>query len=109
MKVDPVILSSMFEELKRAPQIYHPSEYWERLNKRHAERIIASGLGSFKRSVNLKYFSWRVRPILRQQLWPVLAALARLNLSPFFRSEFKNYEARLEEGGAMDYTVIVSA
>lgn len=98
MKVDSWVLGAMSEELDKAPRIYHPSEYWERLNKRHAQRIISSGLDNFKRSVNLKYFNWRIKPILRQQLWPVLAELARFNFAPFFQSEFKDHEAKLEEG-----------
>lgn len=98
MKINSSILSAMFAELEKAPRIYRPSPYWEKLNRRHAERIAASGLSSFKRSVNLKYFNWRIKPILRQQLWPVLAELGRLNFSPFIASEFGNYGERLEEG-----------
>lgn len=106
----------MLAELEHAPKLYRPSEWWERLNRIHAERIRSAGIDHFKRSVNLKYFNWRVGPILRQQLWPVMSELVRLNVSPFLRAEFPNYRPRLEVGAkgfdafsAYIYKVFVAA
>ena len=57
------LLSQLEVEMDRAPQIVQASEFWQKLNRRHRERLQASGLGNFKRTTAKDYFTWmRVLP-----------------------------------------------
>jgi putative sugar O-methyltransferase len=54
---------AMTAELAKAPEIVRPSSYWNELNRRHTERLAASGFGNFKRTLAKDYFTWmRVLP-----------------------------------------------
>lgn len=57
------ILDQLETEMERAPEIVQASEFWQRLNRRHRERLQASGLENFKRTTAKDYFTWmRVLP-----------------------------------------------
>ena len=85
-----MILTQMVDELRRSPQIYHPSQFWQQLNSAHLQQLNTAGLDNFKRSINSKYFSWGTLGIIRHQLQPVISALMVGNFSPL-QSQFKNY------------------
>jgi hypothetical protein len=68
-------LAKMFEELDRAPSIYQPSKFWQKLNKLHINQLSRTGIKNFKRSVNMRYFNWGILGIQ----W-----LKNLKLSPIF-------------------------
>lgn len=49
--------------MAKAPEIVQASEFWQRLNRLHRERLQASGLANFKRTMAKDYFTWmRVLP-----------------------------------------------
>ncbi len=96
MEIDAAVLDAMMAELEQAPRLWRPSAFWERLSRIHAERIAKVGLLNFKRSINLKYFNWRISAILAHQLWPVAAELVRGNFSPFLHAEFPGYAPQPE-------------
>ncbi len=62
----------MLSAMHRAPPLYRPSVFWERLIDRHIEELDRDGFANFKRTLALKYFSWDVLGIVRHQLTPVL-------------------------------------
>lgn len=64
MGVDfPSLLEALEEEIGRAPAIVRASNFWQAINARHKERLAASGLANFKRTMAKDYFTWmRVLP-----------------------------------------------
>jgi len=53
----------MDNEMATAPEVVQPSRYWADLNRRHADRMKASGIENFKRTLAKDYFTWmRVLP-----------------------------------------------
>jgi len=86
------ILRDMFEELEKSSAIYHPSKFWERLNKVHLEYLSKTGFSNFKRTINFKYFNWESVGIIVHQLSPILREFMKGNFAPLFRSSLKNTE-----------------
>ncbi len=84
------VLTEMLEELKKAPEVYQPSNYWIEAGRTHTQRLFSGGLDNFKRSINLKYFNWGILGILRHQLSPILLEMRRRNFAPIFESHFIN-------------------
>lgn len=60
-------LGKMLGVLENVPDIYKYSRHWQRLTKLHLNQLKVQGLGSFKRTVNLKYFNWGIPAILVHQ------------------------------------------
>jgi putative sugar O-methyltransferase len=65
-------ISRMMACLSAAPAIYHPSPFWDTLCDTHTKQLLAAGFENFKRTVNLRYFSWRPLGILRHQFGAIL-------------------------------------
>lgn len=89
-KQEEKILSDMFEELEKSSSIYHPSKFWDRLNRVHLEFLSKTGFNNFKRTVNAKYFNWGSLGIVVHQFSPVLRELLRANFAPLIKSSFKD-------------------
>src|SRR5690242_8851634 len=54
---------AMMAEIANAPEVVRPSSYWQELNRRHTDRLAASGIQNFKRTLAKDYFTWmRVLP-----------------------------------------------
>lgn len=90
------VLSEMIFELDRAPKIYHPSDFWQKLNKIHIGQLKLYGLENFKRTVNRRYFSWGILGILRHQLSPLISLLVQMDLSPLTKSHFNDYQSSIK-------------
>lgn len=97
-KQNSKILEAMFMELEKAPIIYHPSQFWIKLNKFHINHLSNTGFENFKRTVNLHYFNWGILGIIRHQLSPLLEEIMRGNFSPIFKSHFDIDNQKLGEG-----------
>ena len=67
----------MFEALARAPEIYQPSKFWKELNDVHVRQLEEAGFEQFKRTINLRYFNWKILGILRHQALAVFLQWAR--------------------------------
>lgn len=65
-------LVEIFDELNRAPEIYRPSPFWQELAAAGVRQLEESGFENFKRTVNTRYFNWRLPGILRHQLFAVV-------------------------------------
>ncbi len=91
-------LGKMMEDLKKSSLLYRPSNFWISLNKKHIEKISDSGLDNFKRSVNLRYFSWGILGILAHGMYPVWYAILKSNWKPFFSGSFENSNNNLGIG-----------
>lgn len=50
-----------------AATIDQPSPFWKELGERHTRQLEESGFDNFKRTVNIRYFNWRVMGLLRHQ------------------------------------------
>lgn len=87
---DKKTLENMFVELKKAPSIFQPSNFWDKLNDLHIDYLSRVGFENFKRTIGHHYFGWGVLSIIRHQLSPILEEIKRGNFSPIFESHFKN-------------------
>lgn len=88
----------MLQDLKKSSPLYRPSNFWILLNKDHVEKISDSGLNNFKRSVNLRYFSWGILGIMAQGMYPIWYAILKGNWQPFFSGKFEDYNDNLGSG-----------
>lgn len=86
-------LKEMIMEMKKAPLIYYPSDFWEKLNKLHENQLLHAGFHNFKRSITQHYFNWKILMIIRHQLSPIISSLRKGNFSPIFNSSFLNPRA----------------
>lgn len=82
-------LTQMLDELKQAPSIYQPSNFWINLNKIHLKQLMDTDIDNFKRSVNMKYFNWGVLAIIRHQLSIIVSQIIKGNFKPILKSKFR--------------------
>jgi putative sugar O-methyltransferase len=73
----------MTRSLEAGPEIYRPSKFWAALNRVHRAQLEQLGFDNFKRTVNTKYFNWRILGIVRHQLGVVGAWFRRPDLEVF--------------------------
>lgn len=68
-KKDPK-LAEMIASFRNAdvPEIYRPSPFWEELANAGVKQLEDGGFENFKRTVNTRYFNWRILGIIRMQL-----------------------------------------
>lgn len=81
-------LEELLEELKSVPELYRPSPFWQELAVAGVRQLEESGFENIKRTVNTRYFNWRLLGILRHQLTPVVREWARNPQWTVFRAEF---------------------
>lgn len=86
MDGDPV-LREMTGALETGPEIYRPSKFWTDLGRVHRAQLERLGFDNFKRTINTKYFNWRILGIVRHQLGVVTGWLRRPDLE-VFRARF---------------------
>ena len=94
MTTDEGMLAALWEDLREAPEVYHPSPFWEELAAYGMRQLQESGFEHFKRTVNMRYFNWNVMGILRHQLLPVLAWWCRHPRSTIFTAKFPRPRSR---------------
>lgn len=90
LKTDQKELQFLFDEMAKMPEIYRPSKFWTDLNKVHEDQILYADLSNFQRSINVRYFNWRILPIIRHQTLPMLRSFFKGNFDPVFKSTFIN-------------------
>jgi len=61
-------LDNMLLDLENGPSVFHPAPFWSQLNNVHRHQLEKWGFDNFKRTINTKYFNWRILGILRHQL-----------------------------------------
>lgn len=84
----------MQDELHKAPLIYQPSFFWQRLNETHNFYLDNKGLNNFKRTVNTKYFQWGGLGILIHQLNPILKQFLKRDLESFTNSKLLDFNKK---------------
>jgi putative sugar O-methyltransferase len=94
-------IQRMTAELEAGPEVHRPSLFWARLNARHARQLEAFGFENFKRTVNTRYFNWRILGILRHQLG-VVASWARRPDPAVFRAEFPRPSSNVGTSGGFN-------
>ena len=50
----------MLDCLLQGDPIFHPSKFWEALNKKNIEQLETEGMENFKQTIALNYFTWTV-------------------------------------------------
>lgn len=98
-----VLLKMMLSELSKSPQIYQPSDFWQKLNSKHLHQLEQDTLDNFKRTVNTKYFNWGILGILRHQLTPLTFALKQSNFSPFLKSSIGSKNQLVKSGRNLNW------
>jgi len=88
-KQDDKTLKDMFAEFKKSSRIFHPSNFWVKLNKLHVNQLSTAGFKNFKRTVSYHYFGWGILSIIRHQLSPLFGELKKGNFAPVLYSRFK--------------------
>jgi putative sugar O-methyltransferase len=81
------VLAEMTSALEAGPEIYRPSKFWADLTRVHRAQLERLGFDNFKRTVNTKYFNWRILGIVRHQLGVVGEWLRRPDFE-VFRARF---------------------
>lgn len=102
------VLLDMFEELKKSPTIYHPSKFWDNLNKVHLNFLSRIGFNNFKRTVNTKYFDWGSLGIMVHQFHLMLREFVKGNFDPFINSSFEHTK-KFNHLGALTYRVYLAS
>jgi putative sugar O-methyltransferase len=102
------ILDQMMHAMKGASPLYTPSVFWEKLVAQHLEDLDEAGFGNFKRTLNMRYFSWGILGIIRHQLTPVVRRwVTQPSLSPFF-AEFHDYRT-VNSSKAKSFNLVTAA
>lgn len=98
-------LAEIFAELNGAPEIYRPAPFWQALAAAGVRQLEESGFENFKRTVNTRYFNWRLPGILRHQF---LAVACRWAIHPslsVFDAEFPQPRLAVRDRAASFGTV----
>lgn len=67
----------MWAEMRQAPEIVQPSDFWRLLNDRNTQQIDDEGFARFKRTVNQNYFGWIPHTLRDDQLRAVAQSWLR--------------------------------
>lgn len=93
-------LEELLEEMKTAPEVYRPSEFWQELTAIGLQQLEQGGFENFKRSVNMTYFNWGVVGILHHQFLPVFAKWCLHPAGSVFRARFPGYRSDVKGAAA---------
>src|SRR6187399_2560737 len=93
-------LAELLEELKTVPEVYRPSPFWRALAAEQVAQLEGSGFENFKRTVNTRYFNWRILGILRHQLWAITREWSRHPAVSVFGAEFPQPRATVGDAAA---------
>jgi putative sugar O-methyltransferase len=93
-------LAQLLDELKTVPEVYRPSPFWQELAAANVRQLEESGFENFKRTVNTRYFNWRILGILRHQLLTVAATWARHPHASVFAARFPQPRAAVRDRAA---------
>jgi putative sugar O-methyltransferase len=70
-------ISAMWAEMRQAPEIVQPSDFWRLLNERNTQQIDDEGFAHFKRTVNQNYFGWIPHTLRDDQLQALVKSWLR--------------------------------
>lgn len=93
-------LDDMLSGFRDVPARYRPSPFWEELAAAGVRQLEAGGFDHFKRTVNTRYFNWRLLGILRHQLLAVGGAWLSQPDSAVLRAEFPQPTATIRDRAA---------
>jgi putative sugar O-methyltransferase len=93
-------LAQLLDELKTVPEVYRPSPFWQALAAEQVTQLEESGFENFKRTVNTRYFNWRVLGILRHQLWAIGRAWIRHPDVSVLRADLPQPRAAVDDRAA---------
>lgn len=94
------VLAQLFDELKTVPDVYRPSAFWQALAAEQVSQLEESGFENFKRTVNTRYFNWRILGILRHQIAAVVGQWMRHPNPSVLRATFPNPRAAIDDRAA---------
>lgn len=93
-------LTELLEALNDVPEIYRPSPFWQQLASAGTRQLEDSGFDNFKRTVNTRYFNWRLLGILRHQFLAVACEWARHPRWSTFTASFPQPRVDLHDPAA---------
>jgi putative sugar O-methyltransferase len=93
-------LAELLDELKTVPEVYRPSPFWQELAAANVKQLEESGFENFKRTVNTRYFNWRILGILRHQLLAVGGEWAKDPHAAVFTAGFPQPRAAVSDSAA---------
>ena len=99
MTVDAELVA-LLDEFSNVPEIYRPSPFWKSLAATGVRQLEESGFENFKRTVNTRYFNWRLLGIVRHQLLAVLREWARHPRRAVFAARFPQPRATVGDRAA---------
>jgi putative sugar O-methyltransferase len=99
------VLARLLEELKTVPEVYRPSPFWQDLAADNIRQLEDSGFENFKRTVNTRYFNWRILGILRHQWLAIARHWIRHPRASAFRATFPQPRASVTDRAASFDTV----
>lgn len=99
----------MIDRFRKAPEIYQPSLFWQKINSEHIKQLQEDGYENFKRTLNLKYFNWSIfdpRDVQFRNLIRYWVAHPTLQI---FTSQFRDtFPFRFGRVGGFFYKLFVS-
>jgi putative sugar O-methyltransferase len=93
-------LARIVSGFQDVPDQYRPSPFWEALAAAGVKQLEATGFENFKRTVNTRYFNWRLLGIVRHQLFAVGAAWLAQPGAAVFRARFPQPRADIADRAA---------
>ena len=93
-------LARMIDDLKDVPETYRPSPFWQELAAAGVRQLEDTGFENFKRTVNTRYFNWRLLGIVRHQLLAVARQWARHPGTAILAAEFPQPRAAIDDRAA---------
>jgi putative sugar O-methyltransferase len=93
-------LAEILGDFKNVPEIYRPSPFWEDLAAAGIRQLEETGFDNFKRTVNTRYFNWRLLGILRHQFFAVARQWATSPRVSVVKATFPQPRAALNDRAA---------
>lgn len=98
-------LAEMISAFRNAPGVYRPSPFWEELAAAGVKQLEEGGFENFKRTINTRYFNWRILGIIRMQLLAVGAQWLSSPSSSIFAATFPAPRAAISDRSASQNAV----
>lgn len=89
--MDPQVLDGMMLGMSTAPNVFLPSPFWKDLAEVGRNQLVNSGFENFKRTINMRYFSWNLLGIVAHQMLPIMGMWFKKRELELLASHFPNY------------------
>jgi len=93
-------LAAIVSGFQDIPEIYRPSPFWEQLAAAGVRQLEATGFDNFKRTVNTRYFNWRILGIIRHQIFAIGGAWLASPNAAVLHAEFPRPTAAIADRAA---------